>query len=332
MRLALIHYAAPPIIGGVERVIEQQALILAKRGHQVVVFCGNEGATLVDSSIPVRVHSCLKAGAAATAGQLTADFAILEQELTSFDVAIIHNMLTMPFSAAAALALAEASRRLTGTRFINWVHDFDISRETFLSLDATVQHIAVSTVRQKGFCERMNLTSDQCPVIPNGVDVSATLGLTPDVAAWAERYDVWQHEWVLLHPTRILARKNLELGLAVVAVLRAQGKDVLYVVTGAPDPHRKESAAYATRIQSLILEWDLQETVRFVSESFPVTSKDVASLYRLADALFFPSKSEGFGLPLVEATLHRLPLFCSDIPPHREVAREMAEFFDLEAD
>ena len=36
---------------------------------------------------------------------------------------------------------------------------------------------------------------------------------------------------------------------------------------------------------------------------------------RLADALFFPSRQEGFGIPVLEAALQRLPIFCSDIEP-----------------
>jgi glycosyltransferase involved in cell wall biosynthesis len=48
---------------------------------------------------------------------------------------------------------------------------------------------------------------------------------------------------------------------------------------------------------------------------FPPAERDVASLYGLADALFFPSTHEGFGLPILEAALHRLPVFCADLEP-----------------
>ena len=40
--------------------------------------------------------------------------------------------------------------------------------------------------------------------------------------------------------------------------------------------------------------------------------------------------AEGFGLPVLEAALHRLPVFGSDIKAHREVAHGAAEFFKLE--
>ncbi|RYD65536.1 MAG: glycosyltransferase [Verrucomicrobiaceae bacterium] len=48
-----------------------------------------------------------------------------------------------------------------------------------------------------------------------------------------------------------------------------------------------------------------------------VTDEDIRSLYRIADALFFPSRQEGFGLPMLEAAFHRVPAFCADIEPLR---------------
>jgi glycosyltransferase involved in cell wall biosynthesis len=54
-------------------------------------------------------------------------------------------------------------------------------------------------------------------------------------------------------------------------------------------------------------------------------------LYQLADLLIFPSAQEGFGIPLLEAGLIRLPVFCSDIPPFREIAGDTVHRFALDA-
>jgi len=53
----------------------------------------------------------------------------------------------------------------------------------------------------------------------------------------------------------------------------------------------------------------------------------VADLYQVADALLFPSYQEGFGIPLLEAGLVRLPVFCSDLPPFREIAGDRVTYF-----
>ena len=53
--------------------------------------------------------------------------------------------------------------------------------------------------------------------------------------------------------------------------------------------------------------------------------------YRHASALVIASAAEGFGLPIVEAFQHGLPILCSDIPVFREIADGHATFFDLGA-
>jgi len=53
-------------------------------------------------------------------------------------------------------------------------------------------------------------------------------------------------------------------------------------------------------------------------------------LYALASALLFPSAREGFGIPILEAGLARMPIFCADIPPFRESAQSLAHFFSLD--
>jgi len=58
----------------------------------------------------------------------------------------------------------------------------------------------------------------------------------------------------------------------------------------------------------------------------------MADLYQLVDALLFPSAKEGFGIPILEAGLARLPIFCADIPPLRETGEGAAHLFDPRGD
>lgn len=51
------------------------------------------------------------------------------------------------------------------------------------------------------------------------------------------------------------------------------------------------------------------------------------SLYGFSDCLVAASVAEGFGLPLVEAALRRLPVIARDIPVFREVAGAHAQYF-----
>ena len=65
---------------------------------------------------------------------------------------------------------------------------------------------------------------------------------------------------------------------------------------------------------------------RLVAAGF-VPNEDLAILYKQAECLVFPSLSEGFGLPGLEAMAAGCPVVCSDIPVFKEVYGEAAVYF-----
>jgi glycosyltransferase involved in cell wall biosynthesis len=66
------------------------------------------------------------------------------------------------------------------------------------------------------------------------------------------------------------------------------------------------------------LDGDPQLRAR-VSEVNRCSDDRLAELFASARALLFPSKAEGFGLPLVEALSAGLPVIASDLPVFREI-------------
>ena len=54
----------------------------------------------------------------------------------------------------------------------------------------------------------------------------------------------------------------------------------------------------------------------------------LAALYRAARLLVFPSKYEGFGIPVLEAMASQLPMALSDLPVFRELTEDRADYFD----
>ena len=79
-------------------------------------------------------------------------------------------------------------------------------------------------------------------------------------------------------------------------------------------------------------ELGLENSALFLHDETPVDERDLAGLFALADALFFPSRQEGFGLPVLEAALHRLPIFCAAIEPLDALLTHGATHFQLDAE
>jgi len=61
-----------------------------------------------------------------------------------------------------------------------------------------------------------------------------------------------------------------------------------------------------------------------------ISGKEKSVLLKNALCFVFPSRHEGFGLPLLEAMDARVPIIASDIPSSREVAGESIEYFPKE--
>ncbi len=66
---------------------------------------------------------------------------------------------------------------------------------------------------------------------------------------------------------------------------------------------------------------------RFIVTGF-VSKDDLVALYKSASVFAFPSLSEGFGLPGLEAMALGCPVACSDTPVFREVYGESAFYFN----
>ena len=61
-----------------------------------------------------------------------------------------------------------------------------------------------------------------------------------------------------------------------------------------------------------------------------VSDEYLEEIYSACNCLIAASEGEGFGLPLIEAAQHKLPIIARDIPVFREVASEYAYYFDAD--
>lgn len=352
-RLAVLHYTAPPVTGGVEAILESHTRLLRRSGYDVRVVAGRGDAYVIpelDSTHPqvLAVTRALLAGAApATFDELTDRIeGRLRDALRDRDLVIAHNVLTMPFN----LPLAAAFRRLPLPR-VAWTHDLiwtNSAYEPFQRLDwpwgltgramPGVKYVAISHTRRREMVATMGVDPDDVPVVPNGIDAVEFAEVGPHARDLLRRAGAAAADPLLLVPQRVTARKRLELVIETASALVQSWPDLRVVVTGPVDPHHLACRRYADRLLELRARHGLDHVVRFLHElagessCHPVCMADVAQLYRVSDVVLIPSESEGFGLPLLEASVARVPLVCSDIPIFREVADGGVELFPAHAD
>lgn len=358
--VALVHYAAPPIVGGVERVLGSHARLIASAGHEVRVVAGR-GSTLgpgiefiqiprIDSRHPeiASLHVELDAGRVPGefAGVAAALGAELDEALTGIDVVIAHNVCSLGLN----LPLTAALRRLAGRhapRLVLWHHDLAWASAQYrtalhdgLPWDLLrtpwpgVTQVVVSAARQAELASLLGIPASSITIVPNGLDVGSSLGLEPRAAEILARVGRAGAALLFLAPNRATPRKNLELALRVVGAMRAAGHDAALVVTGPVDPHRVGLDGYGDDLLALRHVLGLDDVAWFLAAEPGGTPSDalVSDLYRLADALLLTSHEEGFGLPILEAGIHRLPIVCSDLPVLRELAGDDALYVDPNGD
>lgn len=364
--VSILHYTAPPVIGGVEATIRDHARLLVRRGYPVVIIAGRGESwhprlemrliPEADSVHPdvLRVTRALEQGIVLPAFNDLQDNlrTRLRHVLEGTEICFVHNVLSLHFNLPLTAAIYDLIDEGWPTRFVAWNHDlswtdpaqrskmhpcfpWDLLRQPREELT----YIVVSEDRRRELARLLRIPDDSIRVIPPGVSLSAFFRLTSSSRDLVEELSLLDLELLLLLPARITRLKNIELGIDVICALRERGIDAWLIVTGPSDPHYPGEVAYAEELKELCREREVEEEVIFMYEHGPdpstpllLSDQVVNDLYQIADALFFPSRSEGFGIPMLEAGLARLPVFCSNIPTFHESAREHAHFFELDAD
>ncbi len=150
--------------------------------------------------------------------------------------------------------------------------------------------------------------------IGNGVDImrfgNAPRAIDQQVRA---KYGI-NGSHVLLAVGGVEARKNSVRILEAFRQVLAVHRDAQLVIAGGAS--LLDHAPYRQQFDELLsVDAELARAVRCLG---PVPDSEMPSLYRLADALAFPSVKEGFGLVVLEAMASGLPVVTSRIAPFTE--------------
>jgi len=359
-KIALLHFSYPPNIGGVEVFIKEQANILAKIGYEITIITG--AGKEVDSTIKLveipEIQSIYNTDKKLykeilTQGTKSQGFMELakiigekiSKELEFQDVIIVHNMLSLTHNIPFIYAFKKYILEHQEKKVISWIHDhkyigFDKVRINDFSLPSDVnnlltekiddiKYVAISNSLKNLVSKVTNLKSEEITVIPNGMNIKEFLEIDDFVFDIVEKNSLLERFPVILSPVNIIERKNIEFSLDILFHLKKVYPGLAYVLTGKIS-HHKEGKKYLEMLNKKIEKYSLKNNVIFLNEFIKrsLHKSEVHDFYSLCDIIFYFSKSENFGLPLLEATLTKTPIFLSDLLVFREVGGENFTYVD----
>ncbi len=123
-----------------------------------------------------------------------------------------------------------------------------------------------------------------------------------------------------LYVGRLEKKKNTPALIEALAILREDNPEVKekLVLIG--------NASFGfDEVKYVIEEFDLNNDVYMPGW---VSEEDLPYIYNAASAFIFPTKHEGFGIPILESMACGLPTAASDIPVLREIAADAILYFD----
>ena len=206
MNVTLLHYAAPPVVGGVESVIGHHARLMADDGRHAAILAGRGSQT--DPRIPFihlpeadsRHPAVLGVKAELDVGQVTPHFealvgvltAALSRLLADCHVLIAHNVCTLNKNLALTAAIKTFSEQPGAPRLVLWHHDlawttpryhdelyggypWDLLRTAW---PGAVQ-VTISEARRQELAGLFGISPALIQVVPNGVEVGTFLKLEP---------------------------------------------------------------------------------------------------------------------------------------------------------
>ncbi len=357
MNTAIVHYSVPPVVGGVEAVIQAHTRLLINAGHPVRLIAGNGDKAALPAGaeffhIPemnslhpkvVQVSHQLESGV--VPGEFKPLSASLENSLASVlesqDHVIVHNVFTKHFNLPLTAALVRLLDQNIVKHCIAWCHDFTWTSPHSQSLVHSgypwdllriprddVTYVTISQSRQAELAGLFHCSPERIQVIYDGVDPVDIYTLSDVGTALIERLNLIDADLIMLMPVRITQAKNIEYAMHVAASLKTADVRLKLVVTGPPDPHDPADMQYYQGLFDLRRQLNVVSEVRFVYESGPEPAEGftiglpvVRELYRVCDLLFMPSHREGFGMPILEAGMLGMPIFSVQIPAAQEIAQ-----------
>ena len=312
-----------PQMGGLETYVRQllPAMLALRPGLRISVFVTEAGRDCLAAqpwagSVDLVTHPLV----GIPYGKAAAELMVVGSLATKRGVEVLHSVaLTAPFRTRATSVITIAD--------VTWLRE----PETVGPLTALLWRMIVPRVARRADrvitlsqAARREILED-LPVRPDRVDVvpcgsgNASSAEPSEECELRRRLGLGERR-VVLAVSALSLHKNLPPLVRALTRVRETHPDVVLVIPGNPTKHGSELEALAEDLgvgEALCLPGWVDEA-------------DLEGLYRIASCFVFPSRREGFGMPILEAMARGVPVACSDASAVPEVAGDAALYFTPE--
>lgn len=184
----------------------------------------------------------------------------------------------------------------------------------FMTRQALKRAAAVTCVSQTVKDEiknRLAATSDRPPFVTYNA-------ISRSLSTCLEQFKTTHRDpTLLLYVGTAKPWKRVDVAIAAVGLLKRKGRPFKLAIAGVPARNSNMD------LRGLVARHNVADRVEFQEA---ISEESLAKLYATAAVYLMPSEHEGFGLTTLEALAAGCPVIAADVPIHREIAADAAEY------
>lgn len=326
LNIGVVHWAFPPVTGGVEMHLLTICPEMVRQGADVSLLCGSvadqpateevKGVTVErrDGMVVQRIAEAREAGEDVYERSKTMFDAFLDDH--QIEVVQAHNLHLDFFDLSRALQDACKER---GIPYYLVIHNdvfIDRSEERTQRIVREIDWdklVVISHFIEETMAEDLpQIPRDRWTVIMHGIDIDTFFPVDDDQKEALKAQYGFEGRRVILHPGRFLPWKGILPAIKAMPRIAEEVPEALMVMTGRAQriyEDQDELAMYDARIDRTIRENDLREHVHIGTYDH----EDIPRLEALSDvAIYTTIGEEPFGLVPVEAMACGVPVVVTD--------------------